>query len=251
MQIHRYLTAGGTRLTTASAADADFRHWEVRTGLVWGIDLAIYYSGIGNGRLGERWRAGSILELVGFIISLIGVVLYSQANSRVAQAHNRVKRAGVSPRSADAKKICRDVFAPQHCGIPMAEADQSDNAIKANYETFPSPAYTVEEPAPMPLIQRISWRRTLQAHSSWLLDPHQVDPADHVGPTSFSGFTLVNPRLPPLRIPETVVEEDIEASADVVGAAAPAQAPAQPEVDMAGESGDTDDVDDSDEVPAF
>ncbi|KAK9808679.1 hypothetical protein WJX72_001816 [[Myrmecia] bisecta] len=49
----------------------------LRTGIVWAINLAIYYAGIGHGLLGERWASGSPLELVGFLMSLAGVVLYA------------------------------------------------------------------------------------------------------------------------------------------------------------------------------
>ncbi|KAK9809074.1 hypothetical protein WJX72_008950 [[Myrmecia] bisecta] len=176
----------------------------VRTGLVWAIDLAIYYAGIGHGLLGERWASGSPLELVGLVMSVAGVVLYAQGNSRVARAHAMVKEASLQPHHQHAWRIVRDVFLPQHRHLPLDHPSQAAAAALAHNQTFPS---GVDLRARVKC--RVSFLRTLFARSSWLLAAHEVDPALNVG---MSSFRELYPRLPhALAVPETVADDDNEA----------------------------------------
>lgn len=50
----------------------------MRTLLIWGANLGIFYVGIGGGHLGEGLSSGSPYQLLGCMLLLMGTMLYSQ-----------------------------------------------------------------------------------------------------------------------------------------------------------------------------
>lgn len=65
----------------------------LRTLLIWAADLAVFYAGVGGGRLGERWDGvASPLELCGFAALLLGTLLYAQGCSAVARDAGTIVR---------------------------------------------------------------------------------------------------------------------------------------------------------------
>ncbi|KAL3137914.1 hypothetical protein ABBQ38_005161 [Trebouxia sp. C0009 RCD-2024] len=59
----------------------------MRTLFVWMVDLLLYYTPLGLGRLGEKWDNYSYLQAVGFVVLVVGTVVYGRGDDQHVEAH--------------------------------------------------------------------------------------------------------------------------------------------------------------------
>lgn len=110
----------------------------LRTLLIWGGNLTVYYS-LGGGDIGERWdAAASPIQCAGFVLLLLGTVLYAQGSSAVTR---------------DTKTIVTDIqdiwrALSWHSSVDLAWPDmQLAQAGSVVHEAPPHPS----APRPIPL----------------------------------------------------------------------------------------------------
>ncbi|KAK9802798.1 hypothetical protein WJX73_007502 [Symbiochloris irregularis] len=65
-----------------------------RTALVWVVNVALWETHVGGGKVGEAWAyPTSQLQLIGFALVLLGTVIYAQGSSHVAVQYRAAKNA--------------------------------------------------------------------------------------------------------------------------------------------------------------
>lgn len=90
----------------------------LRTLLVWAANLALFYGGVGDGNIGESWKPHSPLQLVGFLVLLLGTVLYSQGCSAVVRNSAAVTQALRRAGSAASTELRTWHAHSQHASLP-------------------------------------------------------------------------------------------------------------------------------------
>lgn len=68
-----------------------------RTLFVWLVGLALYYSALGGGLVGESWHDYSGVQMAGFAVLVMGTVLYGKGNAqRVTTQEEQVRIGGTN-----------------------------------------------------------------------------------------------------------------------------------------------------------
>eukprot|EP01026_Neomeris_dumetosa_P033141 TRINITY_DN2637_c0_g2_i3.p1 TRINITY_DN2637_c0_g2~~TRINITY_DN2637_c0_g2_i3.p1 ORF type:complete len:719 (-),score=52.62 TRINITY_DN2637_c0_g2_i3:352-2508(-) len=192
-----------------------------RTALVWGADLTVFYAGIGGGSIGESWTSTSYLQAIGFVVLLIGTVMYASGSSRIRQQSlvlvdkflekmdktygtSLVKpKPATSPRQPKtlpvsfspvrSSDLVQIVGSTPPCVVNSIIEDVVSNAsLRQNW----TPQFK-EEVGKEVKNQIVSGRvssslvDTLRSKSSWLLDPQDVDKKAYAGASQFVDPFLV------------------------------------------------------------
>ncbi|DBA93044.1 TPA: hypothetical protein ACH3X2_003375 [Trebouxia sp. C0005] len=119
----------------------------MRTLFVWIVDLVLWYTPLGLGRLGEKWDNYSYLQLVGFVILVIGTVVYGRGDEQHVESH-KSQIASTHPHLhwQGALKKLRDLRRPLHRSTyGIASAARSAVLISRHAKAAAAHTATMEE----------------------------------------------------------------------------------------------------------